>query len=254
MNSNFNLDEYIMHHVLNSHEWVLPFISPIPLPGILTTHALMILFACTIILMLFLVFYRKNERVPTGLTNCLEALVVFIRDDIAIPNLGEKDGLQFTPMLCTIFFFILTLNLMGIIPLFSTATSNINVTFSLAFLIFVLLVFGTLLRNGFKGIWHALIPSSLPTWLIPFFLIIEIASICVRSVALMIRLFANMIAGHMVILSFLGLVIILGWIALPAVLLAVFIYCLEVFIALLQAYIFILLSAVFIGQMYHPDH
>jgi len=254
MNSNFNLDQYIMHHVLNSHEWLLPFVAPIQLPGFLTIHALMVLIGCTIILMLFLVFYRKKQRVPTGLTNCLEALVVFIRDDIAIPNLGEKDGLQFTPMLCTIFFFVLTLNLLGIIPLFETATSNINVTFSLAFLIFVLLVFGTLLRNGIKGIWHALIPSTLPTWLIPFFLIIEIASICVRSVALMIRLFANMIAGHMVIMSFLGLIIIFGWVAFPAIFLAVFIYCLEVFIALLQAYIFILLSAVFIGQMYHPDH
>jgi F-type H+-transporting ATPase subunit a len=70
----------------------------------------------------------------------------------------------------------------------------------------------------------------------------------------MIRLFANMIAGHMVIMSFLGLVIIFGWVAFPAIFLAIFIYCLEVFIALLQAYIFILLSAVFIGQMYHPDH
>jgi F-type H+-transporting ATPase subunit a len=254
MNSNFDLNEYIMHHVLNSHEWLLPFVSPIPLPGVLTSHALMVLFGCTIILLLFLVFYRKNERVPTGLTNCLEALIVFVRDEVAIPNLGEKDGLQFTPMLCTIFFFILTLNLMGLIPLFSTATANINVTFSLAFLIFVLLVFGTLLRNGLKGMWHALIPSTLPKWLIPFFIIIEIASILVRSVALMIRLFANMIAGHMVIMSFLGLIILFGWVAFPAIFLAVFMYCLEVFIALLQAYIFILLSAVFIGQMYHPDH
>jgi len=254
MNSNFNLDEYIMHHVLNSHQWLLPFVSPIQLPGGLTTHALMIFLACTVILLLFLVFYRKNERVPTGLTNCLEALVVFIRDDVAIPNLGEKDGLQFTPMLCTIFFFILVLNFMGLIPIFSTATGNINVTFSLAFLIFILLVFGTLLRNGVKGMWKALIPSTLPKWLIPFFLVIEIASIGVRSVALMIRLFANMIAGHMMIFSFLGLVILFGWVAFPAVLLAVFIYCLEVFIALLQAYIFVLLSAVFIGQMYHPDH
>jgi F-type H+-transporting ATPase subunit a len=254
MNSNFNLDDYIMHHVLNSHEWVLPFASPIPLPGILSTHALMIMIGCAIILMLFLVFYRKNDRIPSGLTNCLEALVVFVRDEVAVPNLGEKDGLQFTPMLCTIFFFILTLNLLGLVPFFRTATSNINVTFSLAFLIFVLLIFGTIARNGFKGIWHALIPAALPKWFIPLFLIIEIASIIARSVALMIRLFANMIAGHMVILSFLGLVIMFGWIALPAVFLAVFIYCLEVFISLLQAYIFILLSAVFIGQMYHPDH
>jgi len=254
MNSNFDLNEYIMHHVLNSHEWLLPFAAPVTLPGVLTSHALMIFIACSLILMLFLVFYRKNDRVPTGLTNCLEAVVMFIRDDVAIPNLGEKDGYQFTPMLCTIFFFILTLNLMGLIPIFSTATANINVTFALAFLIFTLLVFGTLARSGLHGIWKALIPASLPKWLIPFFIIIEIASIVVRSAALMIRLFANMIAGHMVIMSFLGLIIIFGWVAFPALLLAVFMYCLEVFIALLQAYIFILLSAVFIGQMYHPEH
>ena len=173
MNSNFNLDEYIMHHVLNSHEWLLPFASPIPLPGFLSTHALMVLIGCAIILMLFLVFYRKNERVPTGLTNCLEAFVMFIRDEVAISNLGEKDGLQFTPMLCTIFFFILTLNLLGLVPIFSTATSNINVTFSLAFLIFVLLIFGTLARSGLKGMWYALVPSALPKWLAPFFLVIE---------------------------------------------------------------------------------
>jgi len=254
MNTGFSLDEYIMHHVLNSHEWLLPFSAPILLPGVLTSHALMVFIASTLIFLLFVVFYRKNDRVPTGLTNCLEALVVFIRDDIAIPNLGERDGLQFTPMLCTIFFFILFLNLLGLIPIFPTATANINVTFSLAFLIFILLVFGTLARNGLKGMWKALIPSTLPKWLIPFFIIIEIASLCVRSAALMIRLFANMIAGHMVIMSFLGLIIIFGWIAFPALILAVFMYCLEVFIALLQAYIFILLSAVFIGQMYHPDH
>ena len=83
MNSDFNLDHYIMHHVLNSHEWLLPFSAPIQLPGILTTHALMVLIGCALIMMLFLVFYRKNERVPTGLTNCLEALVVFVRDDVA---------------------------------------------------------------------------------------------------------------------------------------------------------------------------
>lgn len=254
MNSNFDLNEYIMHHVLNSHEWLLPFAAPVTLPGVLTSHALMVFIGCALILMVFLVFYRKNDRVPTGLTNGLEAVVMFIRDDVAIPNLGEKDGNQFTPMLCTIFFFILTLNLLGLIPLFSSATANINVTFCLAFLIFILLVFGTLLRNGFKGIWKALIPASLPKWLIPFFIIVEIASIVVRSAALMIRLFANMIAGHMVIMSFLGLIIIFGWIAFPAFFLAVFMYCLEVFIALLQAYIFILLSAVFIGQMYHPEH
>lgn len=256
MNPNFDLNGYIMHHVVNAREWILPipWVQPIPLPGFLTRHALTMLMGTVVVLVLFLVMYKKNERVPTGWTNCLEAFVLFIRDDIAVPNMGEKDGLQFTPMLCSLFFFILVLNLIGIIPIFPTATSNINITFALAFLIFILLVFGTLARNGLKGMWHALIPSSLPSWLIPFFLVIEMVSVCVRSAALMIRLFANMVAGHMVILAFLGLVVIFGWIALPAVVVAIFIYCLEVFIAFLQAYIFILLSAVFIGQMYHPDH
>ena len=261
MDSPFNLDKYIMHHVVNSHEWLLPFASPIILPGPLSNHALSLFIGCTIILILFLAFYRKNERVPTGFTNCLEAMVVFIRDEIAVPNLGEDDGLRMTPMLCTFFFFILVLNLLGLIPLFSTATANINVTFCLGFLIFVLLVFGTLSRSGLKGMWHALIPSTLPKWLMPFFLVVELASICVRSAALMIRLFANMIAGHMVILSFLGFTLILGWfnpigftVGIAGVILAILIYCLEVFIAFLQAYIFVLLSAVFIGQMYHPEH
>ncbi|MDE2028544.1 MAG: F0F1 ATP synthase subunit A, partial [Candidatus Omnitrophica bacterium] len=86
------------------------------------------------------------------------------------------------------------------------------------------------------------------------FLITEIFSLMVRSGALMIRLFANMMAGHMVILSFLGLFVLFGWVACPAILMAVFIYCLELFVAFLQAYIFVLLSAVFIGQMYHPEH
>ncbi len=254
MNPSFDLNEYIMHHVTNSKVWHVPFFPPLNLPGFLTVHSLMLLLGSIFLLIIFLFLYRKHQRVPTGLTNALEAIVMFIRDDIAIPNLGPKDGVLFTPMLCSLFFFILMLNLMGLIPIFSTATANINVTGPLAFLIFVLLVFGTLLRNGVKGMWHALIPSALPAWLIPFFLIIEVFSILVRSAALMIRLFANMLAGHMVILSFLGLVVLFGWIALPAVFIAIFIYCLELFIALLQAYIFILLSAVFIGQMYHPEH
>ena len=135
MNSNFNLDEYLMHHALNSHQWLLPFVQPIALPGILTTHSLMLFIGVVTLLVLFLVLYNRNERVPTGITNALEAIVVFIRDEIAIPNLGEKDGLAFTPLFCSLFFFILILNLLGLIPVFSTATADISVTFSLAFLI-----------------------------------------------------------------------------------------------------------------------
>ncbi len=254
MDPSFNLIEYIMHHVTNSNEWHVPFLAPIKLPGILTVHLLMLLIGSMLLLIVFLLVYRKNQRVPTGVTGCLEAMVQFIRDEVAVPNLGSKDGIVFTPMLCSLFFFILFLNVIGLVPGFLPGTANINVTGPLAFLILVLLTVGTLFRNGPKGMWHALVPSSLPGWLIPMFFCIEVFSIFVRCGALMIRLFGNMFAGHIVILAFLGLVVMFGWFALPAVLVAIFIYMLEVFIALLQAYIFVLLSAIFIGQMYHPDH
>lgn len=254
MKETFDLNAYLMEHVLNSHEWHLPFFSPIPLPGFLSLHALMLFIGSAIFLMLFLVLYRKNDRVPTGITNCLEVFVVFIRDEVAIASLGKKDGILFTPMLCTIFFFVLILNLLGLIPIFATATANVNVTGALAFLIFILLTIGTLLRGGIKGFWKAMVPSGLPVPLIPFFFVIEIISLFVKSGALMIRLMANMLAGHMIILSLLGLIVMFGWFAAPALPIAVCIYAMEVFVAFLQAYVFILLSAIFIGQMYHPEH
>ncbi len=254
MNSSFDLNAYLMSHVLNSQEWHLPFFAPIPLPGFLSLHGLMIFIGAAILLILFLVLYRKQDRVPTGITNCLEVFVVFVRDEVAIPSLGQKDGILFTPMLCTIFFFILILNLLGLIPIFATATANVNVTGALAFLIFILLTIGTFLRVGIKGFWKAMVPSGLPIPLIPFFFVIEVVSLFIKSGALMIRLMANMMAGHMIILSLLGLIIMFGWFAAPALPIAVCIYGMEVFVAFLQAYVFILLSAIFIGQMYHPEH
>ncbi len=254
MDPKFDLNSYLMSHVLNSQEWHLPFLPPIPLPGFLSLHALMIFIGTAIILILFLIVYKKNDRVPTGVTNFLEVFVLFIRDEVAIPSLGKKDGILFTPMLCTIFFFILILNVLGLIPIFATATANVNVTGALAFLIFVLLTVGTFIRVGIKGFWKAMVPSGLPIPLIPFFFVIEVVSLFIKSGALMIRLMANMMAGHMIILSLLGLIIMFGWFAAPALPIAVCIYGMEVFVAFLQAYVFVLLSAIFIGQMYHPEH
>jgi F-type H+-transporting ATPase subunit a len=256
---NFDLNGFINHHIGNSHEWhIFPSLSPVPLPGFLTFHALMLLIGTAILFILFLVLYRKEDRVPTGITNALEFFVVYIRDEIAIPNMGEKDGLSFTPMLCSLFFFILILNLMGLVPIFGAATSNLNLTGALGFLTFVLMVGGTLMRHGPMGLWHALIPSGIPKpmkpFLIPLLIVTETFSVFVRSVAMMMRLFANMMAGHIVIMSFLGLFVVFGWAASLALPMAVFFYCLEIFVAFLQAYIFILLSAIFIGQMWHPKH
>jgi len=132
MNQSFSLDTYINHHLLNSNEWLIPFIGPVQLPKFLSLHGLMLIIASAIIFLLFGILYDKKARVPRGLTNLLEVFVIYIRDEIAINSLGREDGRKLTPLLCTFFFFILVLNLMGLVPLFATATSNINVTAGLA--------------------------------------------------------------------------------------------------------------------------
>lgn len=254
MNAPFDLEEYILHHMQDSHQWRLPFLPPLQLPYFLSLHGLMLIIASLLLIAIFCFIYDKKQRAPRGLTNLLELLVIFIRDDIAKKNLGEDDGRRMTPFLCTMFFFILTLNLMGLIPVFSTATANPNVTGALAFFTLCFMIFGTLYRGGLKGFQKALMPSGVPVGILVILVPIEILGLFIKTGALMIRLFANMLAGHMVIFAMLGLVLLLGLVALPSVLLAACIGVLEVFIAFLQAYIFTLLTAVFIGQMYHPHH
>ncbi len=254
MNHAFNLTEYIMSHVMNSHEWHLPFLRPIPLPAFLPLHGLMLIVCALILIVVFCVFYRRQDRVPSGLTNLLEAFVQFVRDGIAIPSLGEQEGERLTPLLCTMFFFILGLNLLGQIPLFETATANISVTAPLALITFYFMTADTVRKNGFGGFVKAFMPAGVPKIILPFIFLMEFVSMFIKTFALMIRLFANMLAGHMLILSLLGMVVMFGLWALPAVILAVGISLLELLIVFLQAYIFVLLSAVFIGQMYHPEH
>ncbi|MBI5150446.1 MAG: F0F1 ATP synthase subunit A [Candidatus Omnitrophica bacterium] len=254
MSHAFNLEKYILHHMQDSHQWYLPFLPPLSLPPFLSLHGVMLLIAAALLVVTFCFLYNKRQRVPGRFTGSLEAVVIFIRDDIAIKNLGTEDGRRLTPFLCTMFFFILTLNLMGLIPVFSTATANPNVTAALAFFTLCFMMFGTLFKGGVKGFLNALIPSGVPKGILFILVPVEIFGLFIKTGALMIRLFANMLAGHMVIFAMLGLVLLLGVAALPSVLLAVCVGVLEVFIAFLQAYIFTLLTAVFIGQMYHPQH
>ena len=254
MNAPFDLEEYILHHMQDSSQWRLPFLPPLQLPYFLSLHGLMLIIAAVFLVGLFCFVYDKKARVPRRFTNLLEVLVIFIRDEIAVKSIGEEDGRRMTPFLCTMFFFILTLNLMGLIPIFSAATANPNVTGALAFFTLCFMIFGTIYKNGFKGFQKALVPAGVPKGILIILVPIEFLGLFIKAGALMIRLFANMLAGHMVIFAMLGLVLLLGLVALPSVLLAVCIGVLEVFIAFLQAYIFTLLTAVFIGQMYHPQH
>lgn len=254
MANNFDLNEYIMHHVMDGHEWHIPFLPPIHLPSFLSLHGLMLVLGCFFLILLFCIVYQQKAKVPTGMTNFLEVLVVFIRDEISVACLGEKDGRKMAPLFCTFFFFILMLNLMGLVPIFASATANINVTGGLAFITLTLMIGGTIYKNGVGGFLKAIIPSGVPVPILFILVPIEFLGLFIKAFALMIRLFANMLAGHIVIFALLGLVVVFGYVALPAVLLALSINVFEIFVAFLQAYVFTLLSAMFVGLMYHPHH
>ena len=143
---------------------------------------------------------------------------------------------------------------MGLVPLFSSATANVNVTGALAAITLCFMVFGSIYKNGIAGFFKVFIPSGVPVPILIILTPIEFLGLLIKSFALMIRLFANMLAGHIAILALLGLVVVLGLAGLPMIVLALFISLVEVFVVFLQAYIFTLLSAIFIGQMYHPEH
>ncbi len=266
---NEGLGGFLRHHMQNSHEWNLPFIGHVHLPSFepftilgmqvdmsITLHLVMLWVASLIVVLMFWWSYRKPRPVPRGLATILESLVLFVRDDIAIPNMGEKNGKKMTPYLATLFFFILTLNLMGLIPLFVTATSNISVTAGLAILTFLLTQFYGIKENGFIGYWKSLVPHGVPFLLLPIMIPIEIMGMFTKPFALAVRLFANMTAGHTVIFSLLGLIIVLSTLLVSPISigLALFINLMEILIAFIQAYIFTVLSALFIGMAMFPEH
>lgn len=247
--------DYIMKNAHDENAWyIFPFLK-VPLDDLfLTKHALMLLIGAGFMFLLFIGLYRRNDRVPHGLTNALEVFILFIRDQICIPNIGEKDGRKLTPLFCSFFFFILILNLMGLIPLFAGATANIGVTAGLALVTLSFMIFGTIYLNGLSGFTSALIPHGVPWPVLILLVPIEFAGLFIKAIALTIRLFANMLAGGIVIYALLGMVVIYGIAASPILGMALVIYLLKVFVAFLQAYIFTLLSAIFIGQMVHPAH
>lgn len=245
---------FIMHHAADSHEWTLLPSGWQHLPPYLSLHGIMVLLSATLLVAFLVIVCRKIPTAPTGAYNMVEAFVKFIRDEIAIPFLGEVDGRRMTPLFCSFFFFILTMNLVGLVPCFNAATSNINVTAALAVVTFLFMTVGAMFRHGVVGFFKGFVPPGIP-WPILFILVpVELIGVFIKAFALMIRLFANEVAGHIVVFSLLGLVLMFGYVALPAVGLALGVYLLEVFVAFLQAYIFTLLSALFIGERLHPSH
>ena len=187
----------------------------------------------------------KKSAVPTGVARFLEPLVIFVRDEIAIPNIGHKYK-RFIGYLLTVFFFILFLNVLGLMPFGINVTGNITMTFFLAILTYLITTFSAN-KDYWKHIfWMPGVPVPMKLIMLP----IELLGTITKPFALMIRLFANMTAGHIVVMSLIGLIYVfknvVAGVAFPF--LTLVIYLLEVLVAFLQAYIFTMLSALFIGM------
>jgi len=244
---------FILHHMADGR-YTAPAGLPFPLPAWLSHHGLMVVLSAALLVVLLWMCCRRRSEIPHGAYNLMEFYVKFIRDHIAIPHLGEKDGCALASLFCSFFIFILTMNLVGLVPCFYAATSNVNVTGALAAVTFIFMVFGAIYKQGLVGFVRGFVPHGVPWPVLVILVPIEMLGLVIKSGALMVRLFANMLAGHLVIFSLLGLVVTFGLWALPAVPLALFVYFLEIFVAFLQAYIFTLLSAIFIGQRLSPEH
>ena len=295
----FNAGDTIIGHVANS-----PLDHPlIHLPKIMgidfsvTKHVLMLWIVAAIIFVVVTVIVRRYLRnppdrlVPSGAAAALESTVEFVRDSIVQPNVGRKWVRTWTPLLLTLFLFILGANVIGLIPIFdvvalvahsvlhlpadsffsrvthggTTATGNFNVTAALATITFFAIIVAGSRAHGFVTHWKNMIPSGLP-WPIYFLLVpIEIMGMFVRPFALTMRLAANMTGGHIALLAILSFVFIftelfgratagIGVGILLSLPLAVGISALEIIVVLVQAYVFTLLTAVFIGMAIHAHH
>jgi F-type H+-transporting ATPase subunit a len=222
-------------------------------------HVVMMWIAAALLLVVVLSAVRKKSVVPRGIYNFVEVLVAFVRNEIAVKNIGERDADRFTPYLVTAFFFILFLNLFGLVPFAATATANLSVTVMLALFTFVVTQWAAIRAMGIGGYLAHLtggVPKSLwPLWFI--MIPVEFLGLFTKPFALTVRLFANMVAGHFVILALLGLIFALGTplVALGSVPMALAIFMLELFVAFVQAYIFAMLSSLFIGAgLVHHGH
>ncbi|MCB0283262.1 MAG: F0F1 ATP synthase subunit A [Calditrichaeota bacterium] len=264
-----NIGQWIIGHISNSNEWHLPFgihihlphFEPFQLLGMtidmsITNHVVMIWIAALIIFLMFTLSVKASKKVQTGLGMFLEMIVVFVRDEIAVANMGEKHGKRFTPLLVTFFLFVWIANLMGLVPLFSTSTSNFSVTASLALVTFFSTQIFGIMENGLFGYYKNLVPHGVPILLWPLMFVVELVGLIAKHVALMIRLFANMTAGHIVLFALIGLVVVFKHYlaSLISVPFGLFVFFLELLVATIQAYIFTLLSALFIGMSVNPDH
>jgi F-type H+-transporting ATPase subunit a len=259
---NFDIIEKVVDHDYVDFYFLgklhLPKFPPVHIGGMTIdfsiTKTLFMMFVSSAILILVLlraVSINTKNKVPKGVGNLIEVIIVFIRDEIVYPNMG-KEGLRLLPFFLTIFFFILFANFIGLVPFMAQPTKNINVTTGLAMITFFTTQAMGIKKNGFFGYFKGLVPHGVPVFVLPIMIVVEFIGLFTKPFALLMRLFANITAGTIIVLSLIGLIFIMKWAGvIIAVPFALFIDCLEIFVALLQAYIFTMLSAIFINMAMH---
>lgn len=277
-----DIGEVVLHHTADAysigiepffsiswHRWADLHLGPLTVNLTPTKHTVFLVIAAALVFLTLwfagrrLERQRAGERAPRGFANAIEAIVLFVRNDIAIANIGQ-DGAKFAPYILSLFFFILYANLLGLLPHGSTPTGNIAVTGALAISAFLVIEISGFMKLGPGGYLRTIFPKVpgmsgagalvMSAAMAP----IEILGKVVKPFALAVRLFGNMTAGHFVILSLFGLIFLFGhlegwnWgIGIATAGLVLGIMMLEIFVAFLQAYVFALLTAVFIGLMQH---
>ena len=279
-----DLQYMLLHHLLDGNElefeilgrgfvFHLPEFDPLHVGGLTidlspTKHVVFMFLAALLCLVIFIPIGRAmrdkyTDRAPSGLANAIEALVIYFRDEVVRRNIGHGAD-AYTGYILTLFFFILFMNLLGLMPFGATATGNFMVTGALALMTFVVVEISGMRTLGFKGYMRTIFyaPPGLPpigqAALMVILTPVEFLGKLTKPFALMIRLFANMMAGHTLVLSLLGFIFLFAgigtakWlVAGGSVLIVIAIMALEVFVAFLQAFIFAMLSAVFIGLIRH---
>ena len=262
--------EWVLEHIADSRSIDLEPFGHITLPQFpsvhifgltvdlsITKHVVFLWIAAALLIVLLSLAARNYRKrlVPSGFSNFIEVFVVFIRDEVVLPTVG-KEGMKMMNYFLTVFFFILTCNLLGLVPYASTATGNVSVTAGLAIIAFLVIQLAGIRKNGLVGYFKGLIPQGIPVFVLPIMIVVELLGLFTKPFALCIRLFANMMAGHIVIFSLIGLIFTFQTVLVAPVSIgfALFISLLEILIATIQAYIFTMLTAVFVGLAVHQEH
>jgi len=239
----------------------LPKFEPVNIAGItfdfsITKSLFMMMLVSVLLILVLYIAASSNKKsfVPKGIGNFIETIVVFVRDEIVVPNMG-KEGVKMLPFFLTLFFFILFANLFGLIPFMAQPTKNINVTAALALVVFFVTQVKGIQANGFFGYFKGLVPHGIPTFVLPIMIVVEFIGLFTKPFSLLMRLFANITAGSIIILSLISLIFIMSYAGIViAVPFALFIYLLEIFVSVLQAYIFTMLATLYINMAVHQDH